>query len=434
MAALLLCSKFAILATLREIWSDVKGGKKTRNDKDYDLWSMRIEQYLTHTDYALWEVIVNGDASAVASATWNNIALIMRNKSDLDTLSMDDLYNNLKIESQNGWWPWLPWVKRFLKKTGRNLNFNGKETVGFDKIKVECYNCHRRGHFARECKAITKDTGENQGNKMEMLQEGLLKKAITNFAQMPIHPRSSSSSRSDSERVNHQNKLTHPHPKRNYVPIAVATKLGQVPVNAVKQSSPRVATSISTARPVNIVAPKPKVNDALPTTYSYFKAHSPGFNQLKHVKQKEAQLSQKLSKFPKECLNLPSKTLVGPMRPVCKVINGKKYILVIVNDYSRYTWTLFLRSKDETPEVLKDFLTMIQRNLQAQVITVRTDRGTEFLNKTLHAYFKEEGIEHQTSTPRTPKQNGVVKRRNRTLVEVSLYYAFQLLSFPLSFG
>ncbi|GKA29573.1 retrovirus-related pol polyprotein from transposon TNT 1-94 [Tanacetum coccineum] len=93
--------------------------------------------------------------------------------------------------------------------------------------------------------------------------------------------------------------------------------------------------------------------------------------------------------------------------------------LVIVDDYSRYTWTLFLRSKDETPEVLKDFLTMIQRNLQAQVITVRTDRGTEFLNKTLHAYFKEEGIEHQTSTPRTPEQNGVVERRNRTLVEAA---------------
>ncbi|GJV79639.1 retrovirus-related pol polyprotein from transposon TNT 1-94 [Tanacetum coccineum] len=56
---------------------------------------------------------------------------------------------------------------------------------------------------------------------------------------------------------------------------------------------------------------------------------------------------------------------------------------------------------DETPEVLKDFLTMIQRNLQAPVISVRTDRGTEFLNKTLNAFFKEEGIEHQTSTPRT---------------------------------
>ncbi|GJR61738.1 retrovirus-related pol polyprotein from transposon TNT 1-94 [Tanacetum coccineum] len=104
-----------------------------------------------------------------------------------------------------------------------------------------------------------------------------------------------------------------------------------------------------------------------------------------------------------------------------QAINGKIVYSGVCFDigFSRYTWTLFLRSKDETPEVLKDFLTMIQRNLQAQVITVRTDRGTEFLNKTLHAYFKEEGIEHQTSTPRTPEQNGVVERRNRTLVEAA---------------
>ncbi|GKC20954.1 retrovirus-related pol polyprotein from transposon TNT 1-94, partial [Tanacetum coccineum] len=118
-------------------------------------------------------------------------------------------------------------------------------------------------------------------------------------------------------------------------------------------------------------------------------------------------------------LNLLHMDLCGPMRVAS--INGKKYILVIVDDYSRYTWTLFLRSKDETPEVLKDFLTMIQRNLQAQVISVRTDRGTEFLNKTLLAYYKEEGIEHQTSTPRTPEQNGVVKRRNRTLVKAAYH-------------
>nr|GEW23124.1 hypothetical protein [Tanacetum cinerariifolium] len=79
--------------------------------------------------------------------------------------------------------------------------------------------------------------------------------------------------------------------------------------------------------------------------------------------------------------------------------------------------TLFLRSKDETPEVLKDFLTMIQRNLQALVITVRTNRGTEFLNKALNAFFKEEGIEHQTLTAQTHEQNGVVERCNHTLVE-----------------
>ncbi|GKD63653.1 retrovirus-related pol polyprotein from transposon TNT 1-94 [Tanacetum coccineum] len=107
-------------------------------------------------------------------------------------------------------------------------------------------------------------------------------------------------------------------------------------------------------------------------------------------------------------LNLLHMDLCGPMRVAS--INGKRYILVIVDDYSRYTWTLFIRSKDETPELLKDFLTMIQRNLQALVISVRTDRGIEFLNKTLNSFFKEKGIEHQTSTPRTPEQNGVVER------------------------
>ncbi|GJR29283.1 ribonuclease H-like domain-containing protein, partial [Tanacetum coccineum] len=74
---------------------------------------------------------------------------------------------------------------------------------------------------------------------------------------------------------------------KNFLPTAVAIKLGQVPVNAAKQNSPRAATSISTARPVNIAAPKSKVNDALPKTYSYFKAHSPvrrAFNQKSAAK------------------------------------------------------------------------------------------------------------------------------------------------------
>ncbi|GJT93340.1 putative zinc finger, CCHC-type containing protein [Tanacetum coccineum] len=62
---------------------------------------------------------------------------------------------------------------------------------------------------------------------------------------------------------------------------------------------------------------------------------------------------------------------------------------------------------------------MFQRNLSSPRNFCGTDRGTEFLNKTLNAFFKEEGIEHQTSTPRTPEQNGVVERRNRTLVEAA---------------
>ncbi|GKE86974.1 retrovirus-related pol polyprotein from transposon TNT 1-94, partial [Tanacetum coccineum] len=61
----------------------------------------------------------------------------------------------------------------------------------------------------------------------------------------------------------------------------------------------------------------------------------------------------------------------------------------------------------------------VQRGLHAQIRSMQTDRGTEFLNKTLHAYFAQEGIEHQTSVARTPEQNGIVERRNRTLVEAA---------------
>nr|GEZ76205.1 hypothetical protein [Tanacetum cinerariifolium] len=81
--------------------------------------------------------------------------------------------------------------------------------------------------------------------------------------------------------------------------------------------------------------------------------------------------------------------------------------------------THFLRSKDETPEVLIYFLKLVQRGLQAQVRVVRTDKCTEFLNQTLHAYFAAEWIHHQTSVDRTPEQNSVIKRRNRTLVEAA---------------
>ncbi|GJT60780.1 retrovirus-related pol polyprotein from transposon TNT 1-94 [Tanacetum coccineum] len=134
-------------------------------------------------------------------------------------------------------------------------------------------------------------------------------------------------------------------------------------------------------------------------------------------KAKRSSFKSKTVPSSKGRLNLLHMDLCGPMRVAS--INGKRYILVIVDDYSRYTWTLFLRSKDETLEVLKDFLTMIQRNLQALVIFVGIDRGTEFLNKTLNVFFKEEGIEHQTSTPRTPKHNSVVERRNCTLVKAA---------------
>jgi transposase InsO family protein len=78
-----------------------------------------------------------------------------------------------------------------------------------------------------------------------------------------------------------------------------------------------------------------------------------------------------------------------------------------------------LRSKDEAPCIIITFLKRIQVLLQAPVRIVRTDNGTEFTNQELRTYFEDVGITYQTSVVKTPQQNGVVERRNRTLVEAA---------------
>nr|GFA24953.1 integrase, catalytic region, zinc finger, CCHC-type, peptidase aspartic, catalytic [Tanacetum cinerariifolium] len=94
-------------------------------------------------------------------------------------------------------------------------------------------------------------------------------------------------------------------------------------------------------------------------------------------------------------------------------------ILVIVDDYSRFTWVKFLRSKDETPDFIIKFLKLIQVRLKVPVHHIRIDNGTEFVNHTLRDYYDEVGISHETSVTRSPQQNGVVERRNRTLIEAA---------------
>ncbi|GJZ42951.1 retrovirus-related pol polyprotein from transposon TNT 1-94 [Tanacetum coccineum] len=120
--------------------------------------------------------------------------------------------------------------------------------------------------------------------------------------------------------------------------------------------------------------------------------------------------------------------LYGPMCVAC--VNGKKYILVIVDDYSRFTWVKFLRSKNEAPDFIIKFLKMIQVRLQVTVRRIRTDNGTEFVNQTLCEYNKKIGISHETSVALSPQQNNVVERRNCTLIEdacTMLIYAKALL-------
>ncbi|GJR27040.1 putative ribonuclease H-like domain-containing protein [Tanacetum coccineum] len=407
-------------------------------------------------------------------------------------------------------------VKRFLRKTKRNLNFNGKETFGFDKTKVECYNCHRRGHFAREGRV-----SRNQGNR-----NGDAPRRI-----VPVETPANALVVQDG--------------------IAVLTKSSIVPISPTRQNSSRAAAPVSAARPINTAAPKTFVNVARTRPNAFHKSHLTSrtpFNQqtalknknlndrvntakgnpqyalqdqgifdsgcsrhmtgnkfypikfikiivwldwlnsgevLKEVKLLEKMCDKKNSVLFTEtkclvlspdfkllderdltCLfakatidesnlwhrrlghinfktmnklgrgnlvrGLPSKLFENDHTCVAcqkgkqhkasffvRSINRKSYCLVVTDDFSRFSWVFFLATKDETPEILKNFITSIENQSDHKVKTIRSDNGTEFKNRIMNKFCEMKGIRREFSVARTLQQNGVAERKNRTLIEAA---------------
>ncbi|KAI3672653.1 hypothetical protein L6452_38750 [Arctium lappa] len=134
-------------------------------------------------------------------------------------------------------------------------------------------------------------------------------------------------------------------------------------------------------------------------------------------KMKRSSFKSKTESSTSSALELIHMDLCGPMRTVS--INEKKYLLVIIDDYSRYTWLEFLRNKSNAPELIIAFIKRIQVRLQLPVQTLHSDNGMEFKNYTLQSYLISVGISHYFSAAYTPRQNGIVEQKNSTLVEAA---------------
>ncbi|GJR23284.1 putative ribonuclease H-like domain-containing protein [Tanacetum coccineum] len=134
-------------------------------------------------------------------------------------------------------------------------------------------------------------------------------------------------------------------------------------------------------------------------------------------KQHKASCKTKLVSSISHPLQMLHMDLFGPT--FVRSINHKIYCLVVTDDYSRFSWVFFLATKDETSGILKTFITGIENQINHKVKIIRCDNGTEFKNNDMNQFCGMKGIKREFSVARTPQQNGVAERKNRTLIEAA---------------
>nr|GEV92962.1 hypothetical protein [Tanacetum cinerariifolium] len=313
--------------------------------RDYAASGQLISQLEIHGE-SISQEDVNQKFLRSLSPKWNTHTIVWRNKPAIDTLSLDDLYNNLKIyepdvkgtSSSNTNTKNVAFVssnntcntneavntahgvttastqatavnsttidslsdamamlimraRRFLKNTRRKFSMNGNETIRFDKSKVECYNCHKRGHFARECRAPrSQDTKHKKSTKRTVHVETPASAALVS-----------------------------------------CDGLGGYDWNDQAEDGPN--------------------NFAL-MAYSSTSSNS-------------------------EIM----KKLIEDMLPL-----EEMYCLVVTDDYSRFTLVFFLASKDETSAIIKTFIIRIENLVDHKVKVIRCDNGTEFKNREMNQF------------------------------------------------
>nr|GEV63662.1 reverse transcriptase domain-containing protein [Tanacetum cinerariifolium] len=316
-------------------------------------------------------------------------------------------------------------LRRFLENTRRKFSLNGNETIRFDKSKVECYNCHKRGHFARECRAPrSQDTKHKESTRRIVLVETPASAALvscdglggydwsdqdeddpTNFALMAYSSTSSNSEISSLESVEARLLVYKKNESVFEEDIKILKCLGY---NVVLPPYTR-----------NFLPPKPDlsgleefVNEPIVTEpivkmlvveASEAKASA---DKSKNVRKNFGPLliedwisdsedeAESKPKFKKKTVK-PSFAKIEFVKSKEQVKSPRK-ITVKQDDYSRFTWVFFLASKDETSSILKTFITGIENIVDYKVKVIRCDNGTKFKNKEMNQFCEMKVFNNRT--------------------------------------
>ncbi|KAI3669699.1 hypothetical protein L6452_41042 [Arctium lappa] len=329
------------------------------------------------------------------------------------------------------------------KKSSHKFKKNNFQKGAKDSSKVKCYKCNKFGHVRRNCKL--KDSGQEQSNLVQEDMEPTLLMAVQGkgdkveeifLDEKEIEPEKYISTDEslwylDNGASNHmtgvrthfkeidekisgrdQKLLMRVERSRNRLykinlkigmPICLLTnledhawlwhaRLGHLNFDSIKQM-----TQKKLVEGIPNISHKNQVCNAC-LLGKHSRAPFPNQTNTKSI----------------EPLNLVFGDLCGPISPATE--SGKKYMFLLVDDCTRYMWVYFLNSKDEAFETFKEFKLKVENEVGKKLKTFRTDRGGEFTSREFTRYCKENGILRQLTTPYSPQQNGIVERRNRSVM------------------
>nr|GEV50642.1 ribonuclease H-like domain-containing protein [Tanacetum cinerariifolium] len=282
---------------------------------------------------------------------------------------------------------------RFWNKTSKKITIQGSEVAGFDKSKVECFNCHKMGHFARECRAPrSQDKGKRESYKQGPKEEEPAPKAL-----MAIDDIGWDYSYMANEEENH----------------------ALVADDEVPTEFALMAKSSSSSK-------NEKERERLDNKLTGFESASKDLDNLlgsqRSDKNKEGLGYNAVPPHPTQVYSPPKKDLSWTCLPEFvddTVTDYNRPTPIVTDDFSRFTWTFFLRTNDETSNILRNVITEIENLKDLKVKIIRCDKQEEFKNKEMNEFCTKKGIRREFSNARTPQQNRVAERKNRILIEAA---------------
>ncbi|KAI5680165.1 hypothetical protein M9H77_01392 [Catharanthus roseus] len=331
---------------------------------------------------------------------FNYVVCSIEESKNIDLLSLDELQASLLVHEKK--------ITQQDKEEQALLASSNIYKKG-DKSNVECYRCHKYGHYQNECRTnLTKDSGE-KSNFAETEEEISLLMVCNTKEDMKkqlwyLDTGCSNHMCGDKEIFSHLDESYKDNVKfGNNTKISVMGK-GEVMIRT-RGNNYQIIYNV-------LFVPDLKTN-----------LLSIGQLQEKEICESCVISKQSRTPFPKgktqrarELLQIVHSDLCGPINPISN--GGKRYIMTFIDDLSRKTWAYFLQEKSEALTAFKVFKAVVEKEAGCPIQVLRTDRGGEYNSHEFADFCELHGIKRQLTAAYTPQQNGVCERKNRTIMNM----------------